>query len=255
MFKNYFKVGFRNILKYRVFSFINIFGLSMAMSIGMLLILMLADQKSYDSFHEHKDRVYRILMHPATHSKPYATAPLPLAESLKAQYPFVEETTSLRRGFGGDAVYQKKYAEIKGYFTNPSFFTLFSISLEAGDSSTALNAPNSMVISRRVAQQLFGEDDPLGKVIDFTDRGIDFFTEEGGDPVDWGRYTITGVIDDTGYKSHLTFDVLVSASSQTLLYKQDKIRDISDNWSNYTQSYVYVLLKPEATPDQLQGSL
>jgi len=227
----------------------------MAMSIGMLLILMLADQKSYDSHHENKDRIYRVLMHPATHSKPYATAPFPLAESLKAQYPFLEEATSLRRGFGGDAVYQKKYAEMKGYFTDASFLKTFSISLEAGDPSTALNSPNSIIISRQIADQLFEEDNPLGKVIDYTDRGLDSFTEEGSNPVEWGRYTVTGIFDDTGYKSHLEFDVLVSASSQEILYKQEKISDISDNWSNYYQSYVYALVKPQASAEQLQSAL
>ena len=252
MFENYLKVGTRNILKYKTFSFINVFGLAVAMSVCLLIILMLADQKSYDQFHARKDRIYRILMHPATHSRPYATAPFPISETLKAQYPIIEGATYLRRGVGGDAVYDENFAEIKGYFTDASFFKIFSFPLEKGNPLTALCEPNSMVITKAVAHQLFGHEDPIGKTIDFADRGIDFFSEEARVPVNWGSYTVTGVLDNKRDKSHLKFDVLMSSSSLQLLYKEDKIDNLSDNWSNYYQSYIYVLLKRNATQDDLE---
>ncbi|WP_436514350.1 permease prefix domain 2-containing transporter [Ekhidna sp. To15] len=121
MFKNYFKVGIRNILKYKMFSFINVFGLAVAMSVCMLIILMLADQKNYDQFHSDKDRIYRVLGTPVIGSWPFATVPLPAAESIKEEYPFVEEVVCLRRGVGGDASINQKTAEMKGYFTSSSF--------------------------------------------------------------------------------------------------------------------------------------
>ncbi|MCH8022109.1 ABC transporter permease, partial [candidate division KSB1 bacterium] len=83
MFKNYFKVAIRNILKYKMFSFINIFGLAVAMTVCMLIILMLADQKSYDQFHEKKDKIYRILSQKEDVPIPIATTPFPLASTLK----------------------------------------------------------------------------------------------------------------------------------------------------------------------------
>jgi putative ABC transport system permease protein len=84
MFYNYLKVAIRNILKYKVFSFINIFGLAVAMTVCMLIILMLADQKEYDQFHANKDRIYRIITQPLNGGLPSAVTAFPLAPTLKA---------------------------------------------------------------------------------------------------------------------------------------------------------------------------
>src|SRR5688572_22418476 len=112
MFKNYFKVGVRNILKYKVFSFINVFGLAVAMSVCMLIILMLADQYRYDNFHKKKDRIYRILSSAQNSNRSYATSPFPLAPALKSEYPIIEEYTVLSPEVGGDAIYQQRVADM-----------------------------------------------------------------------------------------------------------------------------------------------
>lgn len=242
MFRNYFKVGVRNILRYKAFSFINVFGLSVAMSVCMLIILMLADQRSYDQFHEKKESIYRILIKPGDHNRPYATTPGPLLDALKTDFPMVSEATNLRKGFGGDAIYKQNYAEIRGYFTDPAFFKIFSYPLEKGDRYSALLEPNTMVITHKIAQQLFGDEDPIGKVIDFSDRGIDMFTEEGKKPVPWGAYTVTGVLSDHNEKTHLKFDVLVSSTSLDRLYTEKKIYDASANWGDYSKCYTYALV-------------
>ncbi|HXB93125.1 MAG TPA: ABC transporter permease, partial [Puia sp.] len=87
MFFNYLKVGLRNIRKYRAFAFINVFGLAAAMTICMLIILMLADQKSYDQFNEKKDRIFRILCERPDFRNPYATSPFPLSAALEKEVP------------------------------------------------------------------------------------------------------------------------------------------------------------------------
>ena len=147
MFKNYFKVAIRNILKYKMFSCINIFGLAVAMTVCMLIILMLVDQKSYDQFHEKKDKIYRILSQKEDVPIPIATTPFPLASTLKTDYPIIEEVTQLVLGIGGDGSYNEKTLEMRGFFAEPSFFKLFSYELEKGDRNTALINPNSMVIT------------------------------------------------------------------------------------------------------------
>lgn len=243
MFKNYLKVGFRNILKYKTFSSINIFGLAVAMSVCMLIILMLADQKSYDQFHEKKDRIYRVLMKPQTSNKPYATGPFPLATTLKSDYPIIEEATCLLMGIGGDAIYEQNYAEMRGYFADNSFFNIFDYELKNGDKATVLLNPNSMIITEAIAMKLFGNVNAIGKTVSFADRGTDFWTDEARASVDWGEYTITGVFADNNAKSHLEFDVLVSSSSLPLLYNENKIDDLSNNWANHWRSYTYVLLR------------
>ncbi|MBT28341.1 MAG: hypothetical protein CMO01_01680 [Thalassobius sp.] len=253
MLKNYFKVSFRNILKYKTFSFINISGLAIAMSVCMLIMLMLADQKSYDNFHEKKDRIYRILMHPVEQST-YATSPYPTSVTLKNEYPIIEDATRLRRGFGGDAKYKETYAELQGYFTSPSFFNIFSYKLEQGDPKTALSQPNSIVISKDKAIQLFGYEDPLGKSIEYFDRGLNEFTSEGEQAKNWGSFTITGVFAEKDYKSHLEFDVLVSESSLELLYKEDKIADLTNEWTDMYRTYNYVLVNNNVDIDQINAA-
>ncbi|HEY9049184.1 MAG TPA: FtsX-like permease family protein [Ohtaekwangia sp.] len=258
MFKNYLKVGFRNILKYKVFSGINVFGLAIAMSVCMLIILMLADQKRYDAFHEKKDRIYRILSTYSTARQPYATSPYPLAATLKADYPVMEDAVNLTPGVGGDGSYQQRLADMRGYFTDPSFFRVFSFELLKGDKVTALKEPNSMVITTDIAEKLFGNEEPLGKTIEFADRQLPFPQRIGdaGSAADpWGSFTITGVIDAHRYKSHLQFDVLVSASSRLALYAEKKLEDRSDNWQSYYQTYTFALLREGKNTSDLTTAL
>jgi putative ABC transport system permease protein len=258
MFKNYFTVGIRNILKYKVFSFINVFGLAVAMSVCMLIILMLADQNRYDQFHEAKERIYRILSDGEDFRQAYATSPYPLANALKADYPIIEDATNLMPGVSGDATYHERIVTMGGYFTDPSFFRVFSFELEKGDKTTALTAPNSMVISRKIADQLFRGEDPIGKTVEFADRQLAFPMEHdgiGSPPVQWGSFTITGVIDERKYKSHLKFDVLASSSSRQALYAENKIEDFTNNWEWYFRTYTYVLLNSDKNRQDLAAAL
>lgn len=260
MFKNYFKISFRNILKYKVFSFINIFGLSVAMSICLLLILMMADQKSYDQFHQNKDRVYRILSFQGSDfTLPTATTPFPMAQTLKTDYPFIEQSTQLRMGVGGDIYYEGENVEARGFFAEPSFFEIFGFDLVKGDKTQALRSPNSIIISEEIAKLIFRDENPIGQTISFSDRGLfilDFdLINFDSAPVDWGTYNITGVIDGKAYKSHLKFDVLISASSLPILYEEEKISNLSANWNSASQAYTYVRLKSGQKEEELSLAL
>ncbi|MEM7298260.1 MAG: ABC transporter permease [Bacteroidota bacterium] len=256
MFKNYFKVGIRNILKYKLFSFINVFGLAVAMSVCMLIMLMLADQKSYDQFHTNKERVYRLLGTPILGSMPYATIPMPIGQVLKEEYPIVEKAVTLRRGVGGDASFNQKTVEVRGYFTSNSFLDVFDFPLVKGDKATALNEPNSIVLTKEKAYQLFKDQNPIGEQITFEDRGLHIMDIEfGSPPEDWGTYTVTGVIDLSSSKSHLTFDGLVSSTTLPQLYKDSLMSDISKNWEYYWSSYAYVQLKEGAEQHELASAL
>ena len=259
MFRNYLKVGLRNIFKYKVFSFINVFGLAVAMSVGMLIILMLADQQSYDQFHAKKDRIYRVLSHEKGSAVPNATSPFPLAAALP-EYAAVEEATHLIPKAGGDATYGEKSVEMRGFFADSSFFRVFSFDLIAGDKRRALNQPNAMVITRERAEALFGDQEAVGRRVEFTNRGLrllkfDFVSDPGTSPADWGSFTVTGVIDPGQYKSHIKFDMLVSAASLPALYRQEKVTDYTGDWHQYAQCYTYVLLKPESSELDLATSL
>src|SRR5258708_18565207 len=158
MFLNYLKVGIRNIFRYKVFSFINVFGLAAAMTVCMLIISMLADQTSADRFNTKRDRIYRILCDKPDFRHAYATSPYPLSATLKAEAPGVEDVTHLVGGVGGDAFYKGKSVEMRGYFADASFFNVFSYELAKGAPSNALAAPNSMVITSELAHRLFNDE-------------------------------------------------------------------------------------------------
>jgi putative ABC transport system permease protein len=256
MFVNYIKAGIRNLLKYKAFSFINVFGLAAAMSVGMLIILMLADQKSHDQFNEKKDRTYRILTDRKDWRHPYATSPVPLAATMVADYPIAETVTQLVLGVGGDARYKEEIVEMRGYFADTSFFSVFSFALERGDRATALAAPNSLILTHAMAERLFKGEDPIGKAVAFTDRGLIMFSQaSAAAATPWGSFTVTGVIADNHYRSHLQFDVLVSASSMPVLQKQNKLPDHGNDWTNYYNCYTYVVLAPGKDEQQLDTVL
>jgi putative ABC transport system permease protein len=259
MLTNYFKTALRNILKYKVFSFINVFGLASSMSVSMLIILMLSDQKNYDQFHSKKDRIYRILT-----SKPKAkmglmsaTTSAPLGQTLKSEYALIEESTRLELGVGGDATYQKTTIELRGFFAEPSFFKVFDYPLHLGDPKTALSAPNSIVISREIAKELFHNENPIGQSIDFSDRGLNLL--KGIDierpSVSWGQFIVTGVLDNSAVKSHLNFDALVSASSLLSLIKSNLIKDYSLDWLDHNTGYTYVVIVPGKAKADLSAAI
>jgi len=256
MFFNYLKTGIRNLLRYKVFSFINVFGLAAAMSVGMLIILMLADEKSHDQFNVKKDRTYRILCERPDFRHPYATSPFPLAAVLGKDYPLAETTTHLVMAVGGDARYGEQTVTMAGYFADTAFFKVFSYELERGDRNTAFTEPKSMVITHALARKLFHDEEPLGKVVAFADRGLTVFGGAAASKaVPWGSFRITGVIADHPYRSHLKFDVLVSAASLPGLSADSLMPDRTGNWSDLYNCFTYVVLAPGKTSGQLNAAL
>jgi putative ABC transport system permease protein len=276
MLLHYFKVGLRNILKYKVFSFINVFGLAAAMSVSMLILLMLADQKSHDQFNVNKDRILRILCDRPDFRNPNATTAVPLAAAVKAELPAVETTTHLVMGVGGDigvglaepsgakvpnevgrgTTPGRSSAEARGYFADTAFFRVFSFELGRGNPATALAAPRSLVITHELAVRLFGDSDPIGRAVEWTDRGLSVFGNgSASTPVPWGSFKITGVIADRHYRSHLQFDVLMSESSEAMLVQDKKMPDYKQNWEWYSNSFTYVLMRPGKNEGDLDAGL
>ena len=166
MLGNYLKVGLRNILKHKTFSLINIFGLAAAMSVCMLIIMIIADQRGYDQFHANKDRIYRIQTIGKNGNEMHtASSALPLAELLRKNYSGIEASAGLLRQIGGDLKYNDKIASGAGFFADGNLFRVMDFKLAEGDAATALNHPFSLVISKSLADQLFPREDPIGKTV------------------------------------------------------------------------------------------
>ncbi len=256
MIANYIKVAFRNQRKHKTFSFINIFGLAASMTICLLIGLMLSDQKKQDAFNKNRDHIYRILTESPAFRNPYATSPYPLAAELLRTDPTVEAVTRVVRSVGGDVIYQKHIEEMRGYFADAPFFKVFSYELIAGDPLSALKEPNSIVITSAMKKQLFGKENAIGKTVQFSDRGLNFLDQgEASTARSWGLFKVTGVVADKNYKSHLPFEVLMSASSIQALVSDTLTNDMRSNWQNYYSTYTYALLKPGKTAADLNRGL
>ena len=256
MLLHFVKVGLRNILKYKVFSFINVFGLAAAMAVCMLVMLMLADQKSHDQWQVNKDRIYRLLGDRPDFRNPYATTPMPLAGAVEAELPVVERATHLVLGVGGDIKFGTQIAEARGYFADTNFFRVFSFGLEQGDPSAALKAPRSLVITHALARRLFGSGVAIGQAVEWTDRGLSIFG--GGNAAaqtPWGVCTITGVMAEPPNPSHLKFDALMSESSMPFLMSDHKVDSQLLTWNNIWNTYTYALVRQGVSVAQLDTGL
>ena len=242
MIKSYFLTAFRNILKHRNFSIINIFGLSISMAVCMLIILVVQDQLSYDNFHKNRDRIYRIQSKDnlSKIAIKFASTTWPLAKELKDNYPFIEETVALNNRFGGEGIFNEKRFRVSGLFVTPSFFNLFDFKLKNNLASKPLDEPYSIILTEEAANKFFGDNDPIGKTIIF-ER--------------YGNLKVTGVLSKTNQKSHLQFEALISAGTLLALEKEKKIDNITDNWEEFGSSFVYVLLNNNARQSDLDTSL
>lgn len=202
MLKNYFKIAWRNLVRNRVFSAINIAGLAIGLASCMLISLYVIDELSFDRFHEKANRIVRITFKGTmqggiineSHVMP------PTAAALKADYPEVLESTRLRQG-GKPLVLlnNKLYSDEKLAFVDSNFFSVFTLPFVAGNPKKALLEPNSLVLSETAARKYFGKTDAVGKIITFKD---------------WNKtLRVTGVMKDIPSNSHFRFDLLGSMAS------------------------------------------
>jgi len=259
MIKNYFKTAWRNLLKNKSFSFINIIGLAVSMSVCLLIIMVIADQKNYDQFHVNKDRIYRVHTIGKNSNKGMNTmgsSALPLGDLLRKDYPAVEAAASLVKNIGGDIIYDDKIATGGGYFADGNLFKVLDFKLAQGDAARALEDPFSLVLSQELASQLFFNENPIGKTVTFNDKGINpSGPESGNKETAYGQFTITGILKPTEGKTNLPFKLLASLSTVQSLTKDSILSYPPNDWGNVWSNYTYVLLHKDKTQQDLQRML
>ena len=202
MFRNYFKIAVRNLWRNKAFSAINIFGLAIGIATCLVILVFLQNELSYDRYNEKSDRIVRVVLRGAMQGGDIKESNVmpPVAQTLKKEYPEVLEATRIRTNGNPRITYGNKlFKEDAFAFVDSNFFQVFTLPLIKGDAKTALLQPNTVVISRSVAQRYFGNEDPIGKVLLFKDNNTSL--------------VVTGEIDEVPANSHFHFGLFASMSS------------------------------------------
>jgi len=227
MFKNYFKVAFRNLFRNKGFSIINISGLAVGMASAMLILLWIQNEMSYDQFHEKKDRIYEAWNRASFSDKLncWNTTPKILSRTLEKDFPEVEQC--VRVDWGSNFLFSigEKRLTVQGRIVDSNFLQVFTFPLLKGNPATLLNDMHSIVLTEKLAEKLFGNEDAMGKVIKIDNKD---------------NFTVTGILKDIPTNTRFDFEYLVPWS-----YMRYKGNDDA-NWGN-NSTRTYVLLKPNAS--------
>jgi len=249
MFKNYITIAYRNLVKHKFYSLINIFGLSLGITCCILIFAYIGYELSYDGYHKNADNIYRIASKRTVSGQTtyLARSPAPMGPTMVQDFPEVLDAVRFMPTVKRVFAYENTHFFQEGVlYVDQSLFDVFSFELIEGDPKTALEVPFTMVFTEKTAQKYFGDESPVGKIINW-DNKFD--------------YRLTGVVKDPPPNSHFTFNVLASFSTlirydprlgsswsvsyQTyfLLHKNTDIRDFEQKLKGFNEKYLGPTLK------------
>ncbi len=245
MIGNYFKIARRSLARSKMYSLINIVGLTVGIACCILIVLYVKDELSYDKYHQNYNEIYRVLhAYREASDKPLpAPAPgeyqvwgnAPVAPALKADFPEIRETTRFTSPVILLLQYKdKRFQENSLVFADSTMFDLFSWKMLYGNPKTALTAPYSIVLTESLARKYFGNSNPVGQAFKTDDNNV---------------LTVTGVMEDVPSNSHFTFTGLISMST---FYR---VRPEIFNIWGYVDFYTYFLLNKNADINTLQAKI
>ncbi len=232
MIKSYFKVAWRNLVKNKLFSFINIMGLGLAIPFALLSLMQVQSAYESDNFHPYPERTYRVITDVTVSGGSkvkYALSHSSVAEQLEKNYPAIEKGTFVVRDFGWELNNRLKTLKVNSIFVEPAFFDVFGFQFSAGSRPVE---PNTIVITEEKAKAFFGTTDVIGKVVTHPD---------------YGDFKITGVLKPFKRNTHLRSDVMASMATYKKFAKEASLSSLS--------GFTYALLKPAAGKQQLQTAL
>lgn len=242
---NTIQLALRRLQRKPLISLLKIGGLTLSISAVILMLLYVDFQWKYDHLHKKKDRIYRIATeqyHEGQLKVESALTYAGVAPLLESAFPEVEEQLRLAIWIGNDIVFQYEDRAVREkdfFYTEPSFFDIFSFRLKRGDPKTALSRPNTVVLTEKIAKKLFGEEDPIGKVITQENRL---------------SFTVTGIIEAAPEQSHLKYGMLASyATWDGSGFADDGV--YGDNQFDNLYTYSYALLHPQVHPDEVARKL
>jgi len=234
MIKNYIKTAFRTLTKNKGFTAINVLGLALGLATCLLIVFYVFDELGYDRYNVNANRIYRVdeAIRFGGTTNSFAVAPPPLAESMKTDFPEIEQVTRFRTR-GGNQVKKGNLniQENNMVYADSTLFKVFTLPMISGDPASALKEPHSLVINERTALKYFNTTNAVGRMMTFNDTSL---------------YKVTGVIKNIPKQSHFDFDFLISMS--TLPQSRDNAW-FSSNFNTY------ILLRPGADYKALNAKM
>ncbi|MET0634565.1 MAG: ABC transporter permease [Chitinophagaceae bacterium] len=244
MIRHFFQIAWRNLVKRKFYSLINIAGLAIGMACCVLITIYVRRELSYDQYHTKGDRIVRVLqtfrsvpegetLPPPAPSDFQVWGSAPVGPALQADYPEVEKVVQFMSPVSlllekGD----KRFQQDNLLFMDSTAFDVFTWKMLSGDPHTALTAPNSIVLTRTIAEKYFGKEEAVGQTIRVNNRD---------------NLLVTGVIEDVPANSQFTFNGLISMSTM-----RSQRAEIFDYWG-YVDFYTYLLLKDGANIESMQA--
>jgi putative ABC transport system permease protein len=236
MFKIHLKIAYRNFIRHKLYSFINVFGLAIGLSICMIISLWVLREMSYDRFHENVDRIYRIERE-LFRDNLYSRWPITggrYKQALVDDFPEIENAARFWRREFAITDHNNDIHRQQMFAVDNSIFDIFDFHLEEGNEQSALSEPMAVVLTRENAVKYFGTGDAVGKSLTFEWQG------------EQSDFQVTGILEEVPENSHIHFDMLLSIAS----YKEEPYSD----WrSNYL--YTYVLVAENTSKQDLEEKL
>ncbi|MBC8152050.1 MAG: ABC transporter permease [Bacteroidetes bacterium] len=242
MFNNYLKIAWRNLTRNKAYAFINVLGLALSLTCGILIFTLVSYHYGVDRFHTNADRIYRVVMETRHEEIDYSAGVYsPLGRVIRDEQTFAEKTARVL-SVNGAALTIANAGKIDKYrsdvaFAESDFFSILDFTLLQGDAKTALAASNTAILTQRMAQTFFGTANPMGKTVRFDNR-LDF--------------TVTGVLKNIPVNTDRREEIYLSFASA----KQYDEYFNEQNWGNYSGNMqVFTLLKPAATVQTAENAL
>ena len=234
MFKNYLIIALRNLLKQKSYSFINIFGLAIGLACSIMILLWVLDELSYDAHNKNIDNIYRVVeeqLYAGGEIFPVAVTPIPLAPALEETFPEISKATRVRTMRAMVKYENERFNEVI-YFADPEFFQIFSVEVVSGDLATAMANPDNIIITEQMAAKYFGDEDPLGKLLNLNNRG---------------NFIVTAVINRFPDNSHFIPDIIIPWK-----YYENLMSEMGFNTDNWGSNSIYTYILIERDNDYLE---
>ncbi|MFN3849123.1 MAG: ABC transporter permease [Spirosomataceae bacterium] len=236
MIRNYLKIALRNLWKNKLFSFINIMGLGLAIPFALMALMQLQGSFEFDNFHPNSDRIYRIITDEVSQEKGttlYASSPYLLADNLKNNYACVEKATKVVRAFSWELNNPFKSLRVNTIYVEPTFFDIFGFKIAKGSIPTE---PNSLVLSHEAAQRFFNDANPIGQILVHPN---------------FGSFKVTGVLKPYKKQTQFRSDVVVSMATYD---KYNPDAKGIQSWGKY-ETHTFVKILPNAQPEALDAAI